>query len=291
MTGLCGESFNSTRLPVYSTLLHVSRCLYSSFRPSGCPGLGWGFGRLLLPLADRRGLEAPETSSAIPQLVFEAVSCLFLLAWPLLVRIAISSLPLSYALKLRWDQNGYDHAKAWKISPSTHIVRRVAYKGRSAAVSGNRLRLAFDGLTTPGLLYAVGDSDMQITCITQNGLCSHIEVGNGLQVKGCKPALQLSSMETLQTVLGCSLKSDFDLDLMPDTAECFLSGLYVGIHTVLRLEWSCTTGLLRIRNSQMDLRSLRDFLDYAGLTQRPGIHGMTTCNPMSCRPGGLNARC
>ena len=54
----------------------------------------------------------------------------------------------------RSDQHGFEVASAWKVSVCTHVVRRADYKGRSAAVSQDRARLAFDAMTTVGLLFA-----------------------------------------------------------------------------------------------------------------------------------------
>ena len=107
-----------------------------------------------------------------------------------------------------------------------HVIRRLDYRGKSTAVSLDRPRLSFDALTTPGLLFAA-------TCFFQvlpgcfvylfghQNHQSWLQVGCGLQVRGCKPELQLAAMQALEVFLEAALPADLDLDLLPRAAEGF----------------------------------------------------------------------
>ncbi|CAE7813766.1 unnamed protein product [Symbiodinium sp. KB8] len=72
------------------------------------------------------------------------------------------------------------------------------------------------------------------------------EVACGLQVRGCKPELQKSAMAALEVITGVSLPADYSLDLLPGNDECSLE----------------------IKEHQVDLASLKTFLDYTGLAAR-----------------------
>ena len=78
---------------------------------------------------------------------------------------------VSVSVTLRWDQH-VDLARAWKVTPSMHVIRRVDYRGRSAAAPGDRLRLPFDALTTVGALFAVTRPQALMTS-TLSCMCDH----------------------------------------------------------------------------------------------------------------------
>ena len=60
-----------------------------------------------------------------------------------------------FAWPSRADQNGLELASAWKIALSSHVIRRLDYRGRSLAVTADRLRIPYDAMTTIGVLYVV----------------------------------------------------------------------------------------------------------------------------------------
>ncbi|CAE7350682.1 unnamed protein product, partial [Symbiodinium pilosum] len=51
------------------------------------------------------------------------------------------------------DQCGFALAQAYRLELSVHFVRKQEYRGRSSAVASDRLRLNFDAVTTPGVLF------------------------------------------------------------------------------------------------------------------------------------------
>ncbi|CAE7031325.1 unnamed protein product [Symbiodinium sp. CCMP2592] len=71
-------------------------------------------------------------------------------------------------------------------------------------------------------------------------------VGVGLQVRGCKPPLQEAAMGCLHVVLAACVPRDLDLDLLPGCPDC----------------------LIRVRNYEVQLDSLNDFLEFTNLRQR-----------------------
>ena len=68
---------------------------------------------------------------------------------------SISSLVLMYELCLRHDLQGAQLADAWRVPISVHFIPRQDYRGRKATVLDDRPRISFDGLTTPGMIFAV----------------------------------------------------------------------------------------------------------------------------------------
>ncbi|CAE7248180.1 unnamed protein product [Symbiodinium natans] len=97
------------------------------------------------------------------------------------------------------EQQGSQLSAAWKVDIGIHFIRRDDYRGKADHVPGDRPRLPFDALTTPGFFFAVGV---------------------GLQVRGCKPELQLAALQALEVVLSACVPPDLDLDLLPGRSEC-----------------------------------------------------------------------
>ena len=48
-----------------------------------------------------------------------------------------------------------DMSAAWVIDVDTHIVRAPDYRGKKIEAGKQKIRLAFDGFTIPGILFAV----------------------------------------------------------------------------------------------------------------------------------------
>ena len=103
-----------------------------------------------MPVAHRRDVEAASETAGLPQLAQQAAPCC---AHGYAVKSWLQHESQSNR-KLRSEQNAFDLAAAWALDLSLHIIRRRDYRGRSTAVSSERLKLGFDGLTTPGLLFA-----------------------------------------------------------------------------------------------------------------------------------------
>ena len=110
-----------------------------------------------------------------------------------------------------------------------HFIRKEDYRGRKATVLETRIRISFDALTTPGLLFSVlwqqYQQEQDFTHSSRDGCCSlclancNAKVACGLQVRGCKPELQKSAMAALEVITGVSLPADYSLDLLPGNDE------------------------------------------------------------------------
>ena len=60
-----------------------------------------------------------------------------------------------YQMCLRQDLQGAQLADAWRVSLPVHLIRKQDYRGRKKTVLEDRIRISFDALTTPGLLFSV----------------------------------------------------------------------------------------------------------------------------------------
>ena len=151
---------------------------------------------------------------------------------------------------LRPEQQGSQLSAAWKVDIGIHFIRRDDYRGKADHVPGDRPRLPFDALTTPGFFFAAPclPCFRKTTLNPKPSVVSHpsqtrnrgaeaqalpnslnpwipepflaAEVGVGLQVRGCKPELQLAALQALEVVLSACVPPDLDLDLLPGRSEC-----------------------------------------------------------------------
>ena len=129
-------------------------------------------------------------------------------------------------VKLREGGQMLEVASAWRIDLTMHVIRKHTYRGQRAQVLQDRIRLGFDALTLPASFFA--DAWLIVHDITIRpsvtyeiiDLCS--EVASCLQVRGCKPALQKSSMATLAVLIQNCMPSRPTLQLatMPGIQEC-----------------------------------------------------------------------
>lgn len=130
---------------------------------------------------------------------------------------------------LRQELQGAQLADAWRVSLPVHFIRKEDYRGRKKTVLESRIRISFDALTTPGLLFSVLRQQYQreqlYTHSTRDSSSSpflpncNAKVACGLQVRGCKPRLQKSAMAALEVITGVSLPADYVLDLLPGNDE------------------------------------------------------------------------
>ena len=130
---------------------------------------------------------------------------------------------------LRQELQGAQLADAWRVSLPVHFIRKEDYRGRKKTVLESRIRISFDALTTPGLLFSVLRQQYQreqlYTHSTRDSSSSpflpncNAKVACGLQVRGCKPRLQKPAMAALEVITGVSLPADYVLDLLPGNDE------------------------------------------------------------------------
>ena len=124
---------------------------------------------------------------------------------------------------VRKDGAGLEVAAAWSLDVATHFIRKVSYKGSRHHVSKDRIRVSYDGLTIPAVIFTASKHVMKrllYMSASSNYFCGHeSEVAHVLQTQGCKPTMQQSCLHALRVLLLSSAPPDMDLPLLNDVPD------------------------------------------------------------------------